>query len=239
MAGRPRKPSSLYLSAPLNALLRGIYREPTPVSSLLERGDFGLGTFNDLDGEMVVLDGEVFQARSDGRILPVSPETLTPFAAVTFFRPDGSETLDGRDFSEDLEGLLARLIPSRNMLYAVRVEGEFVSVRVRSVPRQETSRPLVEVAQGQPEFEFAGVRGTLVGFFTPDFIPSLSVPGFHLHFLDLKRERGGHLLAARPARVTVSLQHVPELVVGLPLSLAYLTADLSGDDRAEIDRAER
>ncbi|HOO78235.1 MAG TPA: acetolactate decarboxylase [bacterium] len=228
----------LYLSAPVNALLRGLYRSPTAVASVLRRGDFGLGTFNDLDGEMIVLDGSVFRVGSDGAVSPVDPRTPTPFACVTFFRPDSSEGLDGRDFAESFNGVLERLIPSPNLFYALRIDGDFSRVRVRAVSRQASPRPLVEAAGEQAEFVFENVSGTLAGFFAPDFMPALSPPGFHLHFLDADRKRGGHLLEVEARAVTVSLQHLSELALALPLSLDFLTADLDGDDRGELARAE-
>jgi Alpha-acetolactate decarboxylase len=36
------------------------------IRAILDHGDFGLGTFTDLDGEMVVLEGQVYQANSEG-----------------------------------------------------------------------------------------------------------------------------------------------------------------------------
>jgi acetolactate decarboxylase len=44
-----------------SALVEGVHDGEVSVKSILERGDFGLGTFANLDGEMVVLDGRVYQ----------------------------------------------------------------------------------------------------------------------------------------------------------------------------------
>ena len=52
-----KKTNSLYVSSPVNALVKGILREDKTLKEVLTHGDFGLGTFNDLDGEMVLLDG--------------------------------------------------------------------------------------------------------------------------------------------------------------------------------------
>jgi acetolactate decarboxylase len=229
----------LYVSAPVNALVEGLYREDTRIADILERGDFGLGTFNDLDGEMVVMDGQVYQLRSDGLAYDVPPETRTPFACVTFFRPYSVEEIDTPMDYPGLIALLDRMIPSRNMLYAIRIDGRFDHVRTRSVPRQEAYKPLVEVAREQPEFTFDGVAGSMVGYWTPQFLQSVAVPGYHLHFLTADRRHGGHLLECRPHGVRISLQHVARMELGLPLTLDYLTADLSRDVREDLEEAER
>lgn len=230
--------SLLYVSAPVNALVEGLYREDTTIADILARGDFGLGTFNDLDGEMVVLDGRVHQLRSDGRAYAVEATTRTPFACVTFFRPYSRELIDR---PLDYAGLLTffdRMLPSKNMLYALRLDGLFDYVRTRSVPRQDSYRPLVEVAREQPEFEFTAIEGSMVGFWTPHFLNSVAVPGYHLHFLTADQQHGGHLLEARPRRITVSVQLIPHLELGLPLTLDYLTADLERDISDDLQEAE-
>ncbi len=230
--------NAVFVSAPVNALVEGIYQENTTIADIRRRGDFGLGTFNQLDGEMVVLDGEVYQLRADGRAYRVPDSEQTPFACVTFFAADSGEQIDRPLDHDGLLHLLDMLLPSKNMLYAIRIEGEFDYVRTRSVPRQESYRPLVEVAREQPEFEFERVSGTLAGFWTPSFMGSLTVPGYHLHFLTAARDSGGHLLECRTRNVHVAIQHVPMLEVGLPITLDYLTADFTRDLDSDLDEAE-
>ncbi len=87
--------NAVFLSAPINALVEGIYRENTTVAELRHHGDFGLGTFNDLDGEMVIVDGEIRQLRADGVAYTVADDVETPFACVTFYAPDTEEEVEG------------------------------------------------------------------------------------------------------------------------------------------------
>lgn len=235
----PSAGACLYVTAPVNALVEGLYQQDSAMTDVLARGDFGIGTFNQLDGEMVVLDGRVYQLRADGIAYAVPEQTRTPFACVTFFRPYSFEEIDQALTFSGLTALLDRLLPSTNMLYAIRIDGSFDQVRTRSVPRQESYRPLVEVAREQPEFEFAAIDGTLVGFWTPHFLKSIAVPGYHFHFLTRDKTRGGHLLECRPRQVRISLQHIPSLQLGLPLTLDYMTADLGRDIGADLEEAEK
>jgi acetolactate decarboxylase len=234
-----RKASPVYLCAPVNALVEGIYQERIPLSKIRQHGDFGLGTFDSLDGEMVMLDGRVYQIAGDGHVREVDEEVATPFACVTFYTPASHDDLDEELTYAAFQDWILRLLPSPNLFYALRIEGDFADVRVRSVPRQENYRPLVEVAADQPVFEFTEVKGTLAGFFTPAFLESLSVPGLHLHFLSTDRRQGGHLLECRPRRVRAGVQFISTLELSLPMSLDYLTWDFRRDTGADLDKAEK
>ena len=234
-----KKASPVYLCAPVNALVEGIYREKIPLSKIRRHGDFGLGTFDSLDGEMVMLDGRVYQIAGDGQVREVEEQATTPFACVTFYAPASHDDLDEELGYADFLDWILRLLPSPNIFYALRLEGSFAHVRVRSVPRQENYRPLVEVAADQPVFELTEVEGTLAGFFSPAFLESLTVPGLHLHFLSADRTQGGHLLECRPRRVRAGVQFISTLELGLPMSLDYLTWDFRRDTGADLDKAEK
>ncbi len=234
-----KKDNAVFLSAPINALVEGFYVENTTIANIKEHGDFGLGTFDYLDGEMVLLDGNVYQIRSDGNVYNVDDNEGSPFACVTFFRPDTFDDIEEGSEPTDFYGLLNKLIPSENMLYAIRIDGAFRHIRTRAVPRSENYRPLVEATKNQPVFDFYDVRGCLAGFYTPHFMESLNAPGYHLHFLAEDRQHGGHLIGCALEKVRIGIQHVPKLDVGLPITLDYLTADLSRDIGKDLDKAEK
>lgn len=216
--------NAVYLSAPVDALMKGCYKENTSIRELKQHGNFGLGTFNDLDGEMMMLDGTVYQLKEDGFAHEVSDTAETPFSCVTFFSPTTVEEIEQDLDYVGFKNLLDRLMPSENVFTAIRIEGEFSTIRVWSVPRQEAWRPISEV---KPKvFEYQNVRGSLAGFFTPRFIKSLLNPGFHLHFLTEDRLRGGHLDQCELQRLTVSIQIIPRLELNLPITIDYLTARL-------------
>ena len=236
---QPVNANRLYLCAPVNALVEGIYEQNIPLTEIKKHGDFGLGTFNELDGEMVMLDGTIYRVGGDGTVARVDESALTPFACVTHFHAMSEETREGELAYPEFLAWLTDLMPSPNLFYAFRIEGEFVHVRTRSVPRQEAYRPLVEVTKDQPVFNFENTRGTLVGFFTPAFLPSLSVPGIHLHYLSDDRTSGGHLLECRPRNVRVQIQFLYTLELSLPASLDYLTWDFQRDIGKDLDKAEK
>jgi acetolactate decarboxylase len=126
------------------------------------------------------------------------------------------------------------------MLYAIRIDGTFPAMKVRSVPRQEKPYPrLVDAVAHQRIFEYEQVSGTVVGFFTPAFMDGLNVPGYHLHFISDDRRLGGHVLDYTLGNGTIALDDTPELRMVLPTHGAFYAANLSADLSAEIARVEK
>ncbi|MDA8305902.1 MAG: acetolactate decarboxylase [Deltaproteobacteria bacterium] len=217
--------SPVYLSAPVNALMKGIYRERTTIADVKKHGDFGLGTFNNLDGEMMLLDNVAYQLRTDGLTSVVAENVQTPFACASFFNPLSVEEVQSEMDYAAFKALLGRLIPSQNLFHAIRVDGEFRRIKMWSVTAQPDRRPINQVHP--VPFEFYEVKGTLAGFFTPQFMKDLCMPGFHLHFLTDDRSHGGHLIECAMRRARIGVQLISHLELDLPTTFDYLTAELS------------
>jgi len=231
--------NTIYVSSPVGALVEGLYEENITFSRIREYGDMGLGTFNDLDGEMVMIDNVIYQIKSDGCVSIVEDnEVLTPFSCVTFYQPLSHDKVSSPMAYADLLELINSLFPSTNLFYAIRIDGEFSYVKTRSVPKQENYTPLVEAAKNQPEFEFTNIKGTLAGFYTPSFMSSINVPGLHLHFLSDDRCHGGHLLHCDVIEACIGVQFLSDVRLSLPLTLDYLTTDLNRDMTEDLHKAE-
>lgn len=234
----PKRPP-VFISAPIAALVEGIYRADTTIGDVREKGDHGLGTFNDLDGELLMIDGTVYCLRPEGNAEIIGDDIKTPFAVATHFEGDTEEVFDRPLTAHEFEAQLHDLIPSKNLIYSIRIDGTFSAVRARSVPKQSNYVPLAEVAKVQTIFEFKDVEGSLVGFYTPTFLDSVHVPGFHLHFITADRKQGGHAMGVAPVSVRVRLQHAPSVELGLPLTLDFLTMERTRDIEADLDKVER
>lgn len=218
-------PPALYQTSTMAALLAGVYEGDVTVAELLRHGDFGLGTFDRLDGEMLVLGGICYRLRADGSVEEAAGDEPTPFAAVTRFRPERRARLSGPLTRAGTEGAVAALLTSPNLVHAVRIDGHFTDVRTRTVARQHRPYPpLAEATAGQAENTFAEVSGTLAGFFTPYYEQGVSVAGYHLHFIDQGRTRGGHVLDFTLAGGLVTVEALPELRLRLPTTEDFLRA---------------
>ena len=185
----------IYQTSLMSALLDGIYDGETTVATLLEHGDFGLGTFNALDGEMLILDGICYRMRADGTVTPAEGDERTPFAVVTEFRPTVSIPVTTPATRDEAVRLITDTLQSSNYLYAVRLTGEFEWVRVRAVERQEKPyQPMSEAIRGEKTIEFGRSAGVVAGFRTPLYGQGIGVPGGHVHYIDADRRHGGHVL---------------------------------------------
>lgn len=223
----------------IDALLAGLYDGELPVGELMRHGDLGIGTFHALDGEMIVLDGQCYQAKADGTVRVAQAAETTPFATVTFFDKDRTLGLSGLGLA-DLQKELDAQLPTENYFYAFLMEGTFKKVRVRSVPAQaKPYLPLAEVTKAQTVFEFENVRGVVVGFRSPPFVKGINVPGYHLHFLSEDRKSGGHVLDLTVDQVTAAIDDTPDFFMQLPRSQGFGKADLTQDREAELNKVEK
>ena len=201
----------------MQALEAGAYDGQITCGELLKHGYFGIGTFDRLDGEMVLLDGTFYRAKANGRVERAAPETTTPFACVVSFLLDRAVVAaPGTDLA-GLKRLLDSSLSTPNVLYAVEVHGKFRRVKTRSVPAQlPPYRLLRDVLKKQPVFEYENISGTLVGFRFPSSMAHLNVPGYHFHFLSDDRKSGGHVLDVEVEDASVALDACDRFLMMLP-----------------------
>lgn len=225
----------------IDALLAGGYEGSMSLGQLRSLGDLGLGTFDGLDGEMVVLDGVVHQVLASGHVARPADSLTTPFAQVTRLAAPQRVALPAGLDLKAVEARLDAALGDLNRFAAVRLDARFATLTARSVPRQTPPyRPLAEVAKEQSVFPFANAEGTLVGLRGPAFVRGLGVPGWHWHFLTKDRARGGHVLAfvldaAAPSQA--SLQTLRRLELVLPQQ-GLTGLDLGRDRTKELHAVE-
>ena len=222
-------------------MLKGVYDGDITFQELKQHGDFGLGTVNALDGEMIGLEGKFYQIRTDGISYPINNSMKTPFAVMTFFEPDKSVWLDEAiNNYEQLRGYLDNLLPTKNIFYAIKIEGVFEYIKTRSVPKQNKPYPpLVEVVKNQSTFEFHNTEGTMVGFWCPAYVEGVNVPGYHLHFITEDRKAGGHLLECRMQNVTIEIDYTSDFYMVLSQSGGFYEVDLTKGKQKELEKVEK
>jgi acetolactate decarboxylase len=229
-------PRRLYQISTSTAVVEGVYGGSVPSSTLLENGDFGVGTFEGLDGEMVILDGEIYQAA--GTVRRRSDDFLVPFASITHFREDAGVQIEKVASLKDIELACDPHRVSDNLFYAVRVDGVFDTIHARAVHPVPQGSRLLDAAKTQLEFHFDNVEGTLVCLWSPRYSSSFSVPGYHFHFISKDRTKGGHVLNCSAQQLRASIQIVSEYDVQLPLTGSFLTTDLDRDPASDLAKAE-
>jgi acetolactate decarboxylase len=222
----------------IDALLQGIYDGILPIGQLTEYGDFGIGTFDGLDGEMVVFNDTVFQVVSTGKVNVPSPDVLTPFAAVTKINADTSFSLSSISYTEIKENFNS-YFPTPNIFYVVKIHGKFSYMKTRSVPKQSKPYPpLAEVTALQPEFEFENVTGDIIGFFCPEYAKGINVTGLHLHFLTNDRKGGGHIIDFKIEGANMELGYLFDYRLILPQGGDFFGGDFTVDRSKDLENAE-
>ena len=223
----------------INALMLGQYDGVMSMQELLQYGNFGLGTIDHLDGELIVLDGKAYQGKADGTVAEITSQTTTPFAIITPFDKAGEVPCKNPSNLDDLETQLDELLPNRDLFFAIRVAADFESIAFRSVPRQESPYALlVDVTKQQSISTHEGLKGTLVGFRSPKWVHGLSVSGYHWHFLSSDHKLGGHVLDCKIRSGTISYDQCDSWLIKLNKSIGSNGKDLSADLSHELDEVE-
>jgi acetolactate decarboxylase len=206
-------------------LLEAIYEGDVIYGKVRKHGDFGLGTFNRLDGEMVGFDGTFYQIRSDGSARRVTPDQKTPLAVVTFFAPDKELELPQGVNKEGLQSLIEAATDA-NLFTAIKIDGMFDEVDTRTVEQQKKPYPpLTDEAKHQAVKIIRDVHGTLAGFRSPPYAQGIGVAGLHLHFLREDKQAGGHALNHRIRSGRIQFAALHGFHIELPASAAFLKAN--------------
>jgi acetolactate decarboxylase len=228
---------SLFQVSTSNALVQGVFSGAVTVRDLKRNGDFGLGTFAGLDGELVMLDGVCYRATGGGVVTSPPDDVQVPFAVVTHFQSDLSLT-SGPGSLADLAEFLDAARPSENLFVGIRAAGGFERLSMRAACAAESGETLLEATAHQSEFTVVDIEGTLVGFWAPLYARAVNVPGYHFHFISEDRHLGGHLLDMEAGPLEVGLHIESELHIAIPETEEFLAADLSGDHQEALHQAE-
>ena len=235
--------SKMYQVSTLQALALGYSRKVINVGQLLQEGDTGLGTFEDVNGEMIVMDRQCYRADQDGHVAVVAPETGVPFAAVAKLYGEQRFPLRNMPDITSVQTELTKKIEERfglNSMHLVRIDGTFDKVDARSeAPYRSHHIPLKEIlGQTQKAFLFENIRGSLVGVYFPDYMDGINMPGWHLHFLSEDRSNGGHVFDVCIREGTAKVDRISSVTIELPKDAAFDTYSLKQDLRDEIQSIE-
>jgi acetolactate decarboxylase len=201
-----QKPDTLYQISAFNVFSAGNFDGNTTYAELAEYGDFGIGTLNGLNGEMIALEGKFYQIPTDGAPRQISASEKTPYATVTFFNPDLAFQVANVTSYSQLTVDINATLPNYNAIYAIKVHGFFDIAKTRSVPIQTAPYPvLTEAVKNQTVFNLSNVEGTAVGFYFPNSLDGVDYSGYHLHFLTDDGLAGGHLLECNVRNATVEV----------------------------------
>ncbi len=229
---------TLYQVSTSTALVQGVYQGCVNVGTIKTHGDFGLGTYDALDGEGLMLDGHVYQALGDGSVNEPPNSTTAPFWVSTEFEADRTATIESVSNWEELCSRIDPLRNSENLFAAIRIDGVFDEIHYRVACKSAPGTDLVTATSHQAEFTLKNIQGTLLGFWSPTYSRTFNIPGYHLHLLTGDHQHGGHVLGIQAKNLRLQVMDANNLVMALPESPSFLQADLSGDPTAALQQAE-
>lgn len=221
------KRNMVYQIGTIHSLLSGVYEGDISFKELSHYGDFGLGTFDGVNGEMIALDGEFYRIDADLKAHRVEELMKTPFAVVTHFKNYEKHEIDSYEDLNALQKYIGSTFESQNIIYAIRIEGDFSELSLRSEhPQPPGHKPL---SQTMPKVQTTSVlqdtEGTMAGFWFPKHLSTINVPGFHFHFLDKEHNIGGHVFDAKFLNATLKI--VPIFDFGMHLIHTKLFEDMN------------
>lgn len=234
----------MYQVSTLQALAMGYSRSVITVEELLRHGDIGLGTFEDVNGEMIMLDGGCFRATEDGTVVMAEPDRGVPFCAVTFYSDGSADPIGEISDIDQLKQLLDIRIDedfSLNSMHVARIDGFFRKVSARSESAYRSQHVTLKDILGntQTEFYFSDIRGTLVCVHFPDYMDGINAPGWHLHFVSEDRKYGGHVFDLDMEKGTVNINKISQIHIQLPNALDFDTYSLKEASQDEIKEVEQ
>ncbi|KAG7001712.1 hypothetical protein FOFC_21165 [Fusarium oxysporum] len=236
--------NQLFQFSIVSALIDGVASQGLPIYDLISYGNFGLGTFRHMVGEMIILDGAVYQMKADGSVLAIDStaydKTVTPFAMITHFQPSVTAKVHIQSKAKLAELLSELMASTRNHYLSFKVHGNFKGVVVRTVGGQQVPhQSLAELGKEQMSHSFNDIKGTIVGFRSPSFMQGVSVAGDHMHFISADKKHGGHLLECEArGEVDLAVAHISSMQLQLPTgdddyNQAQLTLDAEGISTVE------
>ena len=210
--------NEIFQVSTFNSFYNGNFEGKYPIGNLKMHGDTGIGSISGVDGEMMVLNGVVYQVKPDGHVYIVKNSQKTPFAMVTYFKTNKVVTVNKEMNSTEFEKYLNSTLPSKNMFYSFKIIGTFDNVTARSVEKQvKPYTTLSEVYKNhQTVFNFNDINGTMVGFWCPAYASGVNKNEYHFHFLSADKQDGGHVLDFKVKKVLVEIDYIPDMYVRLP-----------------------
>jgi acetolactate decarboxylase len=215
-----------FQSSPVVALLNGVMNNSFTVKEITKYGNFGLGTFNGVDGEMIILDGKVYRVDNNGKVTLPGKLTGIPFVSVVSFHADTVIRSNASMNLKQLQEYIDKNLRSKNLIYAIKISGNFKYIESRSEAKQtQPYSDLAEVLKKQSVFKFKDIDGIIVGFKIPAYMQGVNIPGYHFHFLSDDKKSGGHLLDCLSGDIKIEIETLNNFELKFPANDEFYNAE--------------
>jgi acetolactate decarboxylase len=228
-SNKVKEPATFFQYNIWGAFVNRVFDGNMTISELKEKGDIGLGSFDMLDGELVMVDGIAYRIREDAIVSVAQDADEIVYADAAFFKADDNFFIKGSVNFDSLRKELNKKLPSKNNFYSFKISGEFDSITLGGINKQSPpfSKGLDVLIPGRPVFKGVNVKGTMIGFYCPQFIGDINAAGHHFHFISDDRKLGGHVMEIKAnGGLNIELQKLINYEFRLPESNAFDTVKL-------------
>lgn len=229
----------------MDALMLGRYQKAVSVKDALKSGNLGVGTFEGMYGEALIIDGKCYNGVPGGKVVEAKPEDSLAFCTVGEFSMAGTlfQVNDVKSLQElkiDADEVRKAETGSDNYPCLCRIDGKFTSVRVRACEKQEEPyKPLGEVSKSQVESEIGNIEGTLIGIWFPEWCNRFNLAGWHFHFISKDRQTfGGHCLECSLSSGLIGTKKELSVQIEMPDDESFAGLNLNQDLSEVKDRVE-
>lgn len=232
--------NTLFTAGHASAFIGGLYDAYYPYKQLMLHGDFGLGAPDKLDGELLMLNGKIYQTQSSGKTFEIPDTGRTPFSVVNFFHADRVVKAYVKMNKEKLYAYLDSILPNQNGMYAIRIKGSFNAIKTRAFPevKQKPYAPLASMLALQQFFNFNEVKGDLVGYRLPGYMEGPNITGYHFHFLSDDTKAGGHIIDLLTDVISIEIDYLYSFTVDIPQTTDFINFDFKKDRSGEVRQVE-
>ena len=236
--------TKIFQVSTLQALALGYSRAVLTVGELMKHGETGLGTFEDVNGEMIVIDGKCYRALEDGTVRQAEDNMGVPFSTVAYMEGCREFELSGEYNMESLKSELNNRIEEDfglNSMHVVRIDGDFELIDARSESPYKSMHVSLKDILGKTQnaFKFENIKGTLVCVYFPDYMDGINAAGWHLHFLSEDKKCGGHVFEIIMRSGKGILDKINSIEMKLPNEPVFDTYSLKNASEHEIKAVEQ
>ena len=219
--------ATLFQVSTSSALTEGVYQGAVTIGDLKQNGDFGLGTFEDLDGELIALDGHFYRVDATGAAGEAPNEAIVPFSVVTDFPAQLPFNIDRATSFGDLY-VPAR--PEAGVAKPVLCGAHRRALRQRQGPRvlqDEQRRVASRGVGGAGRVHFHRRRWYARRVLDPNLCRRDQRRRLAFARRDDDRRQGGHVLDVQGTGLQTQLAELADVRIAIPETAEFLRADLS------------
>ncbi|MCR8557356.1 acetolactate decarboxylase [Mucilaginibacter sp. BJC16-A38] len=241
MKQRQKQSNGIYQVGIADAFINGLYKGTLSVGTLKSNGDFGIGAPNLVDGELTFYNGKVYQTRWNG-VTTEAPDSLTtPFAFVSFFKPETTFHINGFTGKEAILERVEKYLKNKNGMYAIRISGKFHHVKTRAFPpvTREPFLPLANMLDKQFFFDFNNTEGVLIGYKLPSYLAGVNIAGYHFHFLTSQLNAGGHALDFSSDSTTIEISRISDFQLVTPDDPEFMNYKFDKVNQPDLQKVEK